>query len=137
MAMCSPPSLFLVSCFLWVLLAAGCQRSGIDRLPIHGTVQTVAGEKFDASISFQPVGGKRPVANWTVKNGEYRFDRTNGPTAGPTKVFVRRLVGRGGSLPPRMKTVGRDPRNADPRRSSNGRCRRTCGTTESTFRILF
>ena len=114
MAMSSPPSLFLVTCFLWVLLAAGCQRSGIERLPIHGTVKTATGEKIDASISFQRIGEKRPVANGSVKNGEYRFDRTNGPTAGPTKVLVRRIVGREGSLPSRMKAVGREPPEADP-----------------------
>jgi hypothetical protein len=88
-------AVLVLSCFLLATLQGGCQRSSVDRLPIHGTVQTASGQKFDASISFQPMDGKRPVANGSVKNGEYWFDRNNGPTAGPTRVFVRRIVHRG------------------------------------------
>lgn len=106
-AMSSPSHLFLLLCSLLALFAAGCQQSGIDRLPIHGTVQTAAGEKFDASISFQPLDGKRPVANGSVKNGEYRFDRSKGPTAGRARVVVRRIVRREESLPSRSRTSGR------------------------------
>ncbi len=72
-------------------------------MPVHGTVQTAAGEKFDASICFQPLDGKRPVANGMVKNGEYRLDRSNGPTAGPAKVIVRRIVRRADSAASRTK----------------------------------
>jgi hypothetical protein len=96
------------------LLVAGCQRSGSDRLPIHGTVQTSAGEKFDASISFQPLAGNRPVANGSVKNGEYSFDRSQGPTAGPTRVIVRRIVGRENSLMSRSRANGHPPAKSDP-----------------------
>ncbi len=72
----------------------------MDRLPVHGTVQTERGEKFDAAIMFSPVDGKRPVANGMVKNGEYHFTRGNGPTVGPAKVVVRRIVRRGGAASP-------------------------------------
>jgi hypothetical protein len=87
-------AVFTLFCTLLALFSLGCQRSSVDRLPIHGTVQTAKGEKFDASISFLPLEGKRPVANGSVKNGEYRFGRGDGPTAGPTKVIVRRIVQR-------------------------------------------
>jgi hypothetical protein len=87
-------AIFFLTCLLIVLLPTGCQRGGLDRLPVHGTVQTAKGEKFDASISFLPLEGKRPVANGSVKNGEFHFGRSDGPTAGPTKVVVRRIVHR-------------------------------------------
>ena len=112
--MSSPPSLVRLSCLVLALLAAGCRKGGIDRLPVRGTVQTAAGEKFDASISFQPLDGKRPVANGSVKAGEYRFTRGDGPTAGRTKVIVRRIVHREESLPSRSKTKGRPPAKASP-----------------------
>jgi hypothetical protein len=81
------------------LFAAGCRRSGPDRVPLHGTVKTVSGDRFDASITFLPSDGKkRPAATASVRNGEYRFDRTNGPTAGPTKIIVRRFARRDEAL---------------------------------------
>jgi hypothetical protein len=95
--------IFSQLCLLLALLPAGCERGGIDRLPIHGTVQTARGEKFDASISFQPIGGKRPVANGSVKNGEYRFGRSDGPTAGLTTVVVKRIVHRDQTAASRTK----------------------------------
>ena len=51
--------------------------------------------KLNASITFLPDDGKkRPAASESVTEGEYRFDRTNGPTAGRTKVLIRRIDGR-------------------------------------------
>ena len=102
-AMSNHRDVFALFCLLLALLSAGCQRGGIDRLPIHGTVQTAKGEKFDASISFLPLEGKRPVANGSVKNGEFRFGRIDGPTAGPTKVVVRRIIHRDQTAASRTK----------------------------------
>jgi len=84
-----------MSCLGLALLSTGCRRGNVDRLPVHGTVQTVAGEKLDASIALLPAGGRKgPAANASVKEGEYRFDRVNGPTAGRTEVRIRRIDGR-------------------------------------------
>jgi hypothetical protein len=55
---------------------------------------------LNASISFLPSDGKkRPAATASVKDGVYRFDRTNGPTAGPTRVIVTRLNRRDLAFP--------------------------------------
>jgi hypothetical protein len=85
---------------LLALLPAGCRRGGVDRLPIHGTVKTTDGEQLNASITFLPSDGKkRPAATASVRGGIYRFDRTTGPTAGPTQVIVTRLALREESIP--------------------------------------
>jgi hypothetical protein len=94
---------FVLICFGVTLLSTGCNPSSVSRLPIHGTVQTASGERFDASICFKPVDGKGPVANGSVKNGEFKFSRSDGPTAGPNNVIVHRLVHRGDSIPSRTK----------------------------------
>ena len=107
-------SIFTLNCLLLTLLSAGCQRGSQDRLPIRGTVQTAKGEKFDASISFLPLEGKRPVANGSVINGEYRFGRADGPTPGLTKVVVRRIVHRDQNTASRTKPGNRPAPGAGP-----------------------
>jgi hypothetical protein len=101
-AMSSPRATLTLICLLLVLLPAGCRRGSTDRLPVHGTVKTAAGEQLNASITFLPSDGqKRPAATASVKDGVYHFDRTNGPTAGPTRVIVTRLARREESFPSR------------------------------------
>jgi hypothetical protein len=70
---------------LWAGLcvaALGCGRSNVDRLPVFGLVVGPGSEKLTGSISFIP------DKNWSSSgsvasliNGQYRFDRTNGPRA--------------------------------------------------------
>jgi hypothetical protein len=76
-------------------LLFGCGRKGLDRLPVHGTVTFANGEKPDCSIMFKPAKGQPgPSATTKVVNGNYQFDRTNGPTAGPHTVTVARIIHR-------------------------------------------
>ena len=76
-------------------LLFGCGRKGLDRLPVHGTVTFANGEKPDCSIMFKPAKGQPgPSATTKVVNGNYQFDRSNGPTAGPHTVIVTRIVHR-------------------------------------------
>jgi hypothetical protein len=76
-------------------LAAGCRRSALDRLPVHGTVTLPSGEKLNGSITFAPIKGQSgPSATGKVIEGAYKFDRTDGPTAGPHNVSLHRVVSR-------------------------------------------
>ncbi len=112
--MSSHRTLVVTSCFSLALLSAGCRPSNIDRLPVHGTVQTAAGDKLNASITFLPDDGKkRPAASASVTEGEYRFDRTNGPTAGRTKVLIRRIDGRQRVPTPQTKTNRKTPTKSE------------------------
>ena len=84
---------------LAILLAVtlvGCSRSGGEgRLPVYGTVTDADGEKINGSISFVPDQGRPgPSAIASVKDGEYRFDGTNGPMAGPHRVTVTQTVAK-------------------------------------------
>jgi hypothetical protein len=83
--------------WLTLVLAAaliGCSRSsGVERLPVYGTVSDPSGEKISGSISFVPDQGRPgPGASASLIQGEYRFDTTNGPTAGPHRVIVTRTT---------------------------------------------
>ncbi len=76
-----------------VPLLAGCSSK---RLPIQGTVRLAKGEKLDGSITFLPAAGQEGVAATAkLTEGSYKFDRSNGPTAGPKTVIVTRIVAKG------------------------------------------
>jgi hypothetical protein len=77
-----------------VVLPLGCGRSGgFERLPVGGTVSRAGGEKFNGTITFLPADGKPgPAAIVSLLNGEYQFDRHNGPAAGPHRVIVNKVL---------------------------------------------
>ncbi len=86
-----------ITCLAMVVLplATGCRRSALDRLPVHGAVSLPSGEKLNGSITFTPASGQSgPSASGKVVDGAYQFDRTNGPTAGPHNVSLRRMIAR-------------------------------------------
>ncbi len=91
------------------LLVSGCGRGkGLQRIPLHGTVRLSNGEKISGSISFVPVKGQAgPAANTKLAEGSYTFDRSNGPTAGPHCVFVKRVDP--GSRIPRLPPANQKP----------------------------
>jgi hypothetical protein len=82
--------------FLLPLLSFGCGReTTLDRLPVHGAVTKPDGERLNGSISFIPAPGQKgPSATTKLDEGKYAFDRTNGPTAGPHKVIIKRVISR-------------------------------------------
>lgn len=114
-----------VSCCLLVLLAAaaGCGRqNAAARLPVFGRASGPGGEKFNGSITFLPAPGREaPAAIGSIVQGEYRFDATNGPTAGAWDVVIR-------SAP----TKGPPPRAAASRSSAPGQAK-NAPTTEWKF----
>jgi hypothetical protein len=77
-----------------MVLPLGCGRSGgFERLPVGGTVSRAGGEKFNGLITFLPADGKPgPAASVSLLNGEYQFDRHNGPAAGPHRVIVNKVL---------------------------------------------
>lgn len=57
------------------------------------------GEKPSGTINFKPDKGlPGPVANTKLTEGSYKFDRSNGPTAGPQIVTVNRVFPRSDML---------------------------------------
>ena len=96
------------------LILVGCgSGSKLSRLPVSGTVSFHSGETLNGSISFIPAEGRSgPAATTAVVDGKYRFDATNGPTAGEHRVIVKRIVAkrtmlesRGGSQKADAKSV--------------------------------
>jgi hypothetical protein len=81
-------------------LLCGCgSESSLDRLPVHGTVTMASGERLNGSITFLPAEGQSgPSATTKLNAGKYEFDSTNGPTAGPHTVIMKRVVSRADSL---------------------------------------
>jgi len=76
-------------------LAVGCGKAGLARLPVCGTVSGANGEKLSGSISFLPTKGTLgPAATTGLVAGAYRFDREDGPTAGPHNVIVNKHVAK-------------------------------------------
>jgi hypothetical protein len=77
-------------------LLLGCgKRSGVARLPVHGTVTLPSGEKLNGSITFIPAKGQPgPGATTRLAEGRYQFDLNNGPTVGPHIVTMTRVVSR-------------------------------------------
>ncbi len=81
------------------------------RLPVRGDVTLPGGEQFNGSITFIPASGHRgPAATTTVKDGNYQFDRTNGPTAGPHHVIIKRVISKSAMLELRGSRNPRAPK---------------------------
>jgi hypothetical protein len=84
-------------------LLTGCGRQpAIVRLPVRGVISLANGEKLGGSITFIPVAGHAPSATTSVRDGSYQFDATNGPTAGPHRVVINRVVSKSDLL----KSIG-------------------------------
>ena len=56
------------------------------------------GERFNGTITFLPADGKSPAAILSLTNGEYQFNRHNGPSAGPHRVIVNKVLAKGPML---------------------------------------
>ncbi len=83
----------------FMVLPLGCGRSGgFERLPVGGTVTQGGGERFNGTITFLPADGKSPAAILSLTNGEYQFNRHNGPSAGPHRVIVNKVLAKGPML---------------------------------------
>jgi hypothetical protein len=76
------------------VLLAGCSKIGTKhRLAVSGTVTLANQDDINGSISFVPAEGTAgPAAITTLAKGKFEFDRTNGPTAGPHRVIIRRSI---------------------------------------------
>jgi hypothetical protein len=108
----------LLTTIVLAVLSNGCGKGGgIERLPIRGTIARLNGEKVSGTITFIPAEGRKgPAATATVKNGNYAFDSTNGPTAGPHRVVVDRapakdtiLASKGAKQPAEATTATDSP----------------------------
>jgi hypothetical protein len=79
-----------------LILPPGCGRgSAFERLPVGGTVSLAGGEKLNGTITFLPVDGTQgPAAIASLVNGEYQFNRHNGPAAGPQRVIVNKTISK-------------------------------------------
>ena len=86
-------------------MLVGCGGgSGFERLPVYGTVALVGGEKFSGSISFVPEKGTSgPAATVSLIDGVYQFDRRDGPSEGPHRVIVQRVIPKDAALANRKK----------------------------------
>jgi len=104
----------------WCLLATltmaltGCSKSGVNRLPLRGTVGFSNGATVSGTITFIPAtGATGPAATATLTDGNYQFDRDTGPTAGPHQVIVRRIMSKTAALAARTKGKAPVPPPAD------------------------
>ncbi|MHC4877386.1 MAG: hypothetical protein ACYTGL_12900 [Planctomycetota bacterium] len=67
-------------------LLAGC-GSELPRQPISGTITGTANR--DGTVTFQPVAEvSAPAARTALRNGEFQFDRSNGPLPGTYRVRI-------------------------------------------------
>lgn len=80
----------------------GCGDTGDSaRLPVFGQISGSDSQNLSGSISFTPAKGRDGLGGTcALKKGAYRFDRTNGPSAGPHDVIIRRTVNTKEQLAP-------------------------------------
>jgi hypothetical protein len=96
-----------------MVVSAGCgSGSNVARLPLEGTIHLGTGETLNGSITFVPAEGRPgPAATTAVVDGKYRFDTTNGPTAGEHRVIVKRIISRGRIPDPRASSQKTDSKS--------------------------
>ena len=74
-------------------LLVGCGGSGVNRVPLKGTVTQADGKTFDGAITFLPSQDyPGPSATATLKGGEFQFSREAGPSTGPHQVIVQKII---------------------------------------------
>lgn|GEM_PF-4232446 len=76
---------------LSVLMISSCQPAGdgLSRIAVVGSVTSSSGEPISGTISFLPEAGtKGPAATASVVEGDFKFDKSNGPVAGNYRVLV-------------------------------------------------
>jgi hypothetical protein len=77
---------------LTALLGCG-ETAGSGRLPVYGQLSGGDSQSLSGSISFTPAKGHAGLGGTcALQNGAYKFDKTNGPTAGSHDVIIRRTV---------------------------------------------
>jgi len=104
---CIGVGVFLAGMFF----SAGCGsgESGPERIAISGKVARAGSPLSNASISYLPTDGhKGPAATTGIEDGEYRFTKKTGPTAGPHRVVIR------------LSPPGKDLGPADPEAPAKG-----------------
>ncbi len=76
-----------------LVLAIGCTKgSSSARLPVHGKVSLPSGVAINGSITLLPAEGKGIAATTALVDGRFAFDQQNGPTVGPKRVLVHRVL---------------------------------------------
>ncbi len=99
-------------------LVVGCSKRGTGRLPVYGTVSAAKGEPLSGSIAFVPSAGRPgPSATANLVAGAYRFDRSDGPTAGPHRVTVIKRISKEAVLKSRARanrSAAREDAAAEP-----------------------
>jgi hypothetical protein len=94
-------------------LMAGCGQAVPARAPVHGTVSRFNGEKLNGSISFLPAEGKAgPAATTRLADGEYQFDRKNGPAPGPHVVIIKKIFSKEAALKSMVEKKSATPGDA-------------------------
>ena len=94
-------------------LLSGCGREpAIVRLPVRGAVTLPSGEQLSGSITFLPASGhKGPAATTTLAAGSYQFNQTNGPSAGPHRVIIKRVIPKAAMLESRGNRNPKAPKD--------------------------
>ena len=87
---CAAPSLRGACVCVLLLAIAGCGgSSGPPRLPVQGLVKVDGQSVEKGQIRFAPAAGtKAPLAATEITDGQYRFNRQDGPLAGEYIVTI-------------------------------------------------
>jgi hypothetical protein len=73
-----------------------------------------SGERLNGSITFIPAQGQSgPSATTKLDEGQYEFDCTDGPTAGPHTVIIKRVVSRSRTHPTLASKQGNQESSAE------------------------
>lgn len=84
----------------------GCGESDPwPRVPIGGSVTVAGMQAFEGSITFLPAEGTSgPSATATISGGNFQFQTSNGPVAGPHRVMI--MPKEGPAQPPTERAAG-------------------------------
>jgi len=99
------------------LALSGCGGGGLERQPIKGFVKHAGKPIQFGSIRFEPAENQPAGTSGSIRNGEYRIERSAGVTEGRYKVWVQ-AFDRSGETPPGAMpgSEGPPPRDILPER---------------------
>jgi hypothetical protein len=92
-----------------LLACTGCNKGGLDRNAISGSVQLDGKALESGGILFSPIKGTAgPVTGGVIKNGRYELPRAAGPVAGWYRVEIHATRKTGKMAPAPFRRPGKD-----------------------------
>ena len=102
---CQAGGIYLFTLMLVLVAICGCGKSGLEKMPVRGTVTFNRQPVADGDIRFVPIEGtKGPTSIGNIVTGQYTIEARGGVPAGKHRVEIR-IFGKATQSPAQADTL--------------------------------